>query len=76
MATQSFFIVNTNDCSEEVNADAIIKGKDKKLLGEGYKKEAPSGRKFFVCKLNDYWIITNEEYKQLKLWQKQNSQKG
>lgn len=67
MATQSYFVVNAKDSQYEVEGDAIIEGKDKKILGEAYKKIAPSGRTYLVCKLKDHWIITNEEY---KLWKK------
>jgi hypothetical protein len=70
MATQSFFVVNSKDLSFQVNSDAVIEGKDKKFLGEAYKKKAPSDRTFLVCKLQDHWIITNEEYKKLKQYDK------
>lgn len=71
MATKNFFSLSTKDTADNTPADVVLVGKDKKKLGEAYKKTAPSGRTYLVCKLDDHWIITNEEYKQLKLYGKQ-----
>jgi len=61
MATQGFFITDTDDGI----SDGLIKDKDKNLIGRAWQQEAPVGH-FINGKLEGYWIITNEEYKILK----------
>ena len=61
MATQGFFIIDNPDKT----SDGVIKSKDKEVLGLAWQQEAPVGN-FITGKLDGYWIITDEEYKQLK----------
>lgn len=61
MATQGFFIIDTDDGI----SDGLIKDKDKNIIGRAWQQEAPVGH-FINGKLDGYWIITNDEYKQLK----------
>jgi hypothetical protein len=66
MATQGFFIID----NLEPPYNGIIKDKDKNILGKSWQEEAPVGH-FINGKLEGYWIITNEEYKQLKKYEQE-----
>ena len=39
--------------------------REKNTIGDAYNQEAPNGT-FINCSLKGYWIISDEEYKQLK----------
>lgn len=66
MATQKFHITDTN----EEFADGTISSPDKRHLGYAWQNEAPIGY-FITGKLEDHWIITEEELKEYKQLKKQ-----
>jgi hypothetical protein len=60
MATTKLFIIDTNDGI----SDGIAQTPEKKNIGRAYQSEAPNGY-FITVKLENHWIITDEDYKQL-----------
>lgn len=72
MATSKIHIIDTNDGI----SDGIAQTPEKKNIGRAYQSEAPNGY-FITIKLEDHWIITDEDYKLLNKHKRtcQNSQK-
>lgn len=65
MATKTFFIIkNNSDIS-----DGIIQTLDKENIGNVWKHEAPIGH-FFKAKMNKHYIISEEDYKLLNKYKK------
>jgi hypothetical protein len=65
MATQKFHIINHN----ENGSDGVIKDKKKNKIGLVWLQDAPNG-KFINCTLQDYWIVSEEDYKLIKEYKK------
>ena len=68
MATRKFFIID----NPNGGSDGVIQTREKENVGFAYNNEAPNGM-YISCSLETHWIITNEEYKQLKQCQKKSS---
>lgn len=61
MSTSKFYIIdNANG-----DSDGIIQDREKRNIGRAWNQLAPNGT-FINCTLEDYVIISKEEYKQLK----------
>ena len=61
MATSKFFIIdNPNE-----DSDGIVQLRTKENVGRAWNQEAPNGM-FINCTLENYVIISKEEYNELK----------
>ncbi len=65
MATTRFYIIDNN----EPNSDGVIKDREKNQIGLAWIQDAPNG-KFINCTLQDYWIVSEEDYKLIKEYKK------
>jgi len=65
MASQKFAIID----NPNGDSDGIIKGRDKQVIGRAWNQDAPNG-KFINCTLQDYWIVSEEDYKLIKEYKK------
>jgi hypothetical protein len=70
MASQKFFIID----NPNGDSDGIIQGRDKINIGRAWNQDAPDG-KFINCTLQDYWIVSEEDYKEYKQLKKQHESK-
>jgi hypothetical protein len=62
--TRSFHAVSSLDIPS--SGDGSLRGKDKTTLGTFLIKKSPSGRKYLICTLENYCIISDAEYKEYK----------
>lgn len=61
MATQKIHIID----SHAESYDGLVQTPTKENIGIAFQNDAPDGH-FITCQLENYWIITDEDYKLLR----------
>ena len=64
--TRTFHIVGKTDRPRNDSQDATVLSRDKKEMGSVKLFHSPSGKKTGKAKLEGYWIMSDEELKELK----------
>ena len=65
MASRKFYIIDNT----QGESDGVIKNKNKEVVGYAYNQPAPVGS-YIECSLDGHWIVTDEDYKLLNKYKK------